>query len=138
MKQYHGITDDTLDYIEIDFNDVIKKKLSTIKTKAELKNLVWGENTELKSREGSCLTDNELDLPGYKLMAGDVRDVDIIVSKLKGTNVDGALPTLIITECILIYMRPDDTQGILKWTKEYFGEQGDLVYLNYEMITPDD
>ena len=71
-------------------------------------------------------------------MAGDVRDVDIIVSKLKGTNVNGALPTLIITECILIYMRPDDTQGILKWTKEYFGEQGDLVYLNYEMITPDD
>ena len=71
-------------------------------------------------------------------MAADARDVDIIVSKLKGTNVDGTLPTLIITECILIYMRPDDTESILKWTKEYFGEQGDLAYLNYEMINPDD
>ena len=90
------------------------------------------------NKEGSCLTDNELDRPGYKLMAADARDVDIIVNKLKGTNVDGTLPTLIITECILIYMRPDDTEGILKWTKEYFGERGDLAYLNYEMINPDD
>ena len=71
-------------------------------------------------------------------MAGDVRDADIIKGKLSGTGVDGSLPTLIMTECILIYMRQDDTQQVLTWTKDFFGSQGDLVYLNYEMINPDD
>ena len=139
LRQHHGITDATLDYIELDFSDVIKKKLQTIKSQDALKKLVWGEEaTTFGNREGSCLSDNELDAPGYKLIAGDVRDDDIMKGKLTGTNVDGSLPTLIITECILIYMRADDTHGVLRWTKEYFGEQGDLAYLNYEMINPDD
>ena len=56
-----------------------------------------------------CLNDSELDTPGYKLLAGDARDADILKAKLKGTGVDGSLPTLIMTECILVYMRADDT-----------------------------
>ena len=100
---------------------------------------MWGEDaTAIGNKEGSPLSDGELDAPGYKLLAGDVRDADIMKNKLKGTGIDGSLPTLIMTECILIYMRADDTQSILAWTKEYFGAEGDLAYLNYEMINPED
>ena len=54
-------------------------------------------------------------------MAGDVRDANINIDKLKRANVDGSLPTIIITECILIYMKAEESSGILQWTKEFFG-----------------
>ena len=77
------MTSTSLDYIEFDFNDVIKKKLQTIKGQDVLKNLVWGEDaTTFTNREGTCLSDNELDTPGYKLISGDVRDAGIMKSKL--------------------------------------------------------
>lgn len=53
-------------------------------------------------------------------------------------NVDPNLPTLIITECLLIYMSAEDTQGVLNWSMDFFGSQGQIAYVNYEMINPDD
>ena len=44
-----------------------------------------------------------------------------MMDKLKSANVDGSLPTLIITECILIYMKAEDSNTILDWTRKYFG-----------------
>ena len=76
--------------------------------------MVWGDDaTECKNKEGSTLGNDELDTPGYKLMAGDVRDANINIDKLKRANVDGSLPTIIITECILIYMKAEESSGIL-------------------------
>ena len=53
-------------------------------------------------------------------------------------GVDPDLPTLILTECLLIYMSSDDTQGVLNWTIDFFGQASETVYLSYEMINPDD
>lgn len=53
-------------------------------------------------------------------------------------NVDASLPTLVLTECLLIYMRSEDTQSVLNWTMDFFGQQGVLAFVNYEMINPDD
>ena len=53
-------------------------------------------------------------------------------------GVNPELPTLILTECLLIYMRAEDTSEVLSWTMDFFGAAGDLVYVNYEMINPND
>jgi len=53
-------------------------------------------------------------------------------------GVDPDLPTLVLTECLLIYMRAEDTSEVLNWTMRFFGGAGDLAYVNYEMINPDD
>ena len=45
---------------------------------------------------------------------------------------------MVITECLLIYMKGDDSKKILEWTRDFFGGESDIVYLNYEMINPDD
>ena len=34
--------------------------------------------------------------------------------------------------------RAEDTQQVLDWTIDFFGAAGDLAYVNYEMIKPDD
>jgi hypothetical protein len=43
---------------------------------------------------------------------------------------------MIITECLMIYMRGEESTAIYKWLREFF--VGDLVSLNFEMINPDD
>ena len=45
-------------------------------------------------------------------------------------------PVLILTECVLVYLKPDESRRILSFTKDYF--VGDRLLLNYEMIKPDD
>lgn len=45
-------------------------------------------------------------------------------------------PVLLLTECVLVYLMPDESKRILSFTKDYF--VGDRLLLNYEMIKPDD
>lgn len=47
-----------------------------------------------------------------------------------------SLPTLILTECVLVYLKPDESLKILHFLKDFF--TGDLALLNYEMINPHD
>lgn len=86
----------------------------------------------------STLSNDEIETDAYKVLQSDVRDGAIITNKLHRMGVDPALPTFILTECLLIYMRSDDTQSVLEWTIDFFGASGDLVYANYEMIKPED
>ena len=61
---------------------------------------------------------------GYKLFESDVRDSEIIKSKISAMGVDPSLPTLVVTECLLIYMRAQDTKQVLEWTIDLFGATG--------------
>lgn len=51
-------------------------------------------------------------------------------------KIDTSLPTLVLTECLLIYMKKEDSQQVLQWIASTF--TGDLAIANYEMINPDD
>lgn len=73
------------------------------------------------------------------MFAQDVKKTEELTEVLnKEYNVDGSLPTLILTECLLIYLKPQDSVNILKWTSEYFKNSDFLAILNYEMIEPFD
>lgn len=48
------------------------------------------------------------------------------------------VPTLVLTECLLIYLTPEDSRSILSLTNQYFHDSPFLGVLNYEMIGPDD
>ena len=95
--------DSKIDYIEIDFEHIVKRKVSIIKDKQQMRELV-----NLKEAQ-STLSNNEIETDSYKEMHSDVRDGAIIIEKLRRMGVDPALPTFILTECLLIYMRSDDT-----------------------------
>lgn len=134
LKNNDAGIDEKVDYIEIDFEHVVKKKVAIIKGKEELRDLVNFRETTPQA----TLSEHEIETDAYKLMHSDVRDGAIITDKLRRLNVDPALPTLILTECLLIYMQASDTQSVLDWTVDFFGASGDLAYVNYEMINPQD
>ena len=55
---------------------------------------------------------------------------------MEAVGFDRDAPTLVITECVLIYLKPEDTKNILGFIKDFI--RGDAAILNYEMINPSD
>ncbi len=45
-------------------------------------------------------------------------------------------PTLLLSECVLVYLKPEESKSILTFFKDHF--KGDLALVNYEMINPND
>ena len=80
--------------------------------------------------------DGDLIADGYKLFTCDVRDGDILTKKFDEHKIDRTLPTLLVTECLMIYMTGKDSTGVYNWIRDFF--TGDLASINYEMINPDD
>ena len=75
----------------------------------------------------------------YKLLAQDVRKTEEMTNKLiNDFQVDPKRPTLLLTECLLIYLKPEDSVNILKWAGNFFKESPILSIMNYEMIEPFD
>jgi len=134
LKRAHPDIDSKLDYIEIDFSHVVKRKATIIKDKAVLRELIAFRATP----RSATLAAHDIEADGYKLFESDVRDGAIIMEKLRSMSVQPELPTLVLTECLLIYMRSDETRAVLDWTMDYFGREGHIAFLNYEMINPDD
>ena len=135
LLQLYPELKDKLSYVEIDYDQVINKKIEVIKKNAELNKIVAGE--------AGLQNAYEIDLPKYKLFACDVRNTEQMSQKLQQVFGDQygnfkKSPTLVLTECLLVYLKAADTQKILKWCNSEFQESPFLSLLNYEMILPND
>jgi O-methyltransferase involved in polyketide biosynthesis len=53
-------------------------------------------------------------------------------------NIQNNVPTLIMTECLLCYLKNEDSDIILKWCNEFFAQSPFICLLNFEMIEPFD
>ncbi|KAJ3331960.1 hypothetical protein HDU76_001688 [Blyttiomyces sp. JEL0837] len=115
-------------YFEIDFPEITAKKARSISKAKALTNLIGeykigGGGTELHSSQ-------------YNLIGGDLRKWETdIVPKLKSLGFSESLPTMYISECVLVYLPPESSKSILTWcanaTRSSF-------FLTYEQIHPDD
>ena len=53
----------------------------------------------------------------YKLFSHDVRKTEELAKVLvEEFQVDPTRPTLLLTECLLIYLKPEDSVKIVKWS----------------------
>jgi hypothetical protein len=108
----------------MDYPDVVKRKVKLIKSKPILSDLI----------DQNCLgSDESIESVDYKLFIADVRDIAYVTEKL--STVEKQRPTLILTECLLIYMKATDSELILNGFASLFPS---VSFLNYEMIRPDD
>ncbi|KAG1702568.1 hypothetical protein DVH05_009517 [Phytophthora capsici] len=122
------------EYFELDFPDVTLQKVSTIKRRKQL-NAVLGleQAQEFSASVSSGYT--ELNVPGYHLLPCDLRDLDATKAKVEAAGIDRNLPTLFVSECVLIYMEAKFSQQLVSWASSYFD---DVNFALYEQILPDD
>lgn len=126
-----------LDFIEVDFDDVVRKKIKTINKNECLRNLLK-TFIEDKGSDEISITDDQVLAPSYKLISSDIRDEAIVKAKLTKMGVDPSLPTLVLTECLMIYLKGKESMAAFQYLRDFFGAKGDLVFLNYEMVNPTD
>ncbi|TXG62512.1 hypothetical protein EZV62_009506 [Acer yangbiense] len=115
-------------YVELDFKEVTSRKVSIIETCSVLKDKI-GATASISREKGEVLSDH------YKLLPVDLRDIQDLDNVISLANMDPSLPTFIIAECVLIYLDPDSSRGIVGWASKTFST---AVMFLYEQILPDD
>jgi len=116
----------TLKYFEIDYPKVIKQKANFIHGSEECKSLI----TDWKELENGNYSSTE-----YHLIGNDLRDVNRIEKNLIDHGLSRDIPTLFLSECVLIYINSNDSAQLLQWTSNFFTSS---MFIIYEMILPHD
>ncbi|KAM6166782.1 leucine carboxyl methyltransferase 1 [Erethizon dorsatum] len=118
-------------YFEVDFPTIVIRKLHNIKNKPALAEPI----VELHSADTLQMDGHMLDSKRYAIIGADLRDLPGLEEKLKKCNMNAQLPTLLITECVLIYMTPEQSANLIKWAANSFET---AMFINYEQVNMDD
>jgi len=118
-------------YVELDFPGVTAKKCFLIKRQKELVAGVaaGGEEGEIR------LSRTELHSTRYHLCAADLANTQEVEAKLQESGLDFSAPTLILAECVLVYINADKSEKLLQWLADKFTS---AVFLNYEQLNMGD
>ncbi|KAJ7074545.1 S-adenosyl-L-methionine-dependent methyltransferase [Mycena amicta] len=120
-------------YIELDFPEITTKKAMAIRKSKDL-SAVLGDVTI--SHGGTGLTSSN-----YHLLPVDLRlPPTATLAKLLASENDAilspTLPTLLLFECVLVYMTPEASSAVLRWFVDFFSaaESAALGSIVYEMF----
>uniref|UniRef100_A0A8C7F7L5 Leucine carboxyl methyltransferase 1 n=4 Tax=Salmoninae TaxID=504568 RepID=A0A8C7F7L5_ONCKI len=112
-------------YFEVDFPMIAARKIHNIKTKPPLsKPLI-----ETHSTDSLLLDGHSLDSDRYCIIGADLRDIPGLDDKLKKFHLNPELPTLFLSECVLVYMTPDQSSKLVNWASVTFHT---AMFVNYE------
>uniref|UniRef100_A0A5G2RE66 Leucine carboxyl methyltransferase 1 n=1 Tax=Sus scrofa TaxID=9823 RepID=A0A5G2RE66_PIG len=103
-------------YFEIDFPMIVMRNLHSIK----LKPLLSKPILDLHSEDTLQMDGHTLDSTRYAIIGADLRDIPELEEKLKKCNMNTQLPTLLVAECVLVYMTPEQSANLLKWAANSF------------------
>ncbi|KAK9830157.1 hypothetical protein WJX72_010045 [[Myrmecia] bisecta] len=117
-------------YIEVDFAEVTHKKANIIGSKEPLYKLLGlDKGGEIDAESGRIVTDQ------YCLLPADLRDLKALEAALTSVGFQPELPTFILSECVLVYMRSQDSDALVHWLGRRLPT---AVFVLYEQIKPDD
>uniref|UniRef100_A0A0B6YT44 Leucine carboxyl methyltransferase 1 n=1 Tax=Arion vulgaris TaxID=1028688 RepID=A0A0B6YT44_9EUPU len=116
-------------YVEIDFEQVTSKKCHFIKSKKQLLEALSGEDSEI------MISKSELHSANYHLVSADLRNIGHLETKLSASGIDQSLPTLFLTECVLVYIDVESTEKLIKWIADNFPT---AFFINYEQVNMTD
>lgn len=135
--RYFNLLKNKLDYnckyFEIDFPETTANKIKNIIQKSELKDLILNSNpnNQYKLLKGGTgfYSDN------YTILPGDLRDFDNIINDLYEYGYNNNAPTLIICECLFLYLEESVTNMLLKNIQDKLIQNYGLV-VSYDPINP--
>lgn len=74
---------------------------------------------------------SELHALDYHIIGTDLRNLNELNNKLSQCGVRFDLPTMFLTECVLVYMEQESSSLLLKWIAKKFD---DVFFINYEQV----
>ena len=123
---------ENISLFEIDFVDVVVRKAAMICNKNVMNKL------PVCAKSNSS---NDFAIPnGYKfgnlsLLSADLRSGDNLLQVLSLANADQNARTLIISECVLVYLNGNESQRLVRSISEFFSSS---LWFTYDMLNPHD
>ncbi|MEQ2222822.1 Leucine carboxyl methyltransferase 1 [Ilyodon furcidens] len=118
-------------FFEVDFPTVVARKIHSIKTKPPLSKPI----IDVHATDSLLLESHVLDSDRYCILGADLRDISSLDEKLKKFQLDPELPTLLFSECVLVYMTPSQSSNLVHWAAETFHT---AMFINYEQVNMSD
>ncbi|UJR36652.1 hypothetical protein I4U23_029369 [Adineta vaga] len=116
-------------FIDIDFPEVMKRKLALIEVRSRLSEQFEPIHT-FGSLDNFAVTNEK-----YSLIGVDMRDSLTLNTLLQTVKVDETKPTLLISEVVLTYMGRSSCNRVIQWILDFFQE---CILCTYEQVLPDD
>ena len=117
-------------YVELDQEMVVSRKCALIKSKPALLRALQPEGAQCVGLSGITAGEH-----GYRLLAADINNIPQVEGALAAAGFQPQDPTLLIAECVLVYLRPEASAALLSW----FGQRcPSAVMVAFEMCGPDD
>ncbi|GBG79665.1 hypothetical protein CBR_g29813 [Chara braunii] len=111
-------------FYEIDFLEVTSRKAGIIGATDALRSKLGG-NAVISKEQGE-VTSND-----YCLLPADLRDLTALNKVLDNAGFDPSLPTLVLAECVLIYLDPQASRSLIKWGAQKLST---AVFIIYEQM----
>jgi [phosphatase 2A protein]-leucine-carboxy methyltransferase len=111
-------------FVEMDFPAIVSRKVVTCQSKKILSDVI---------KEGGCTTSDSSGIYGkhYSIVGVDLRNIDDVGKKLADVGIQPDKPTMILTECVLVYMETSEARRILSWASGMFPT---ALFVNYEPV----
>jgi len=128
-------------YVEVDLPCVCERKRQLLLKKGgappRLPGLAedGGAADTAGSNVGTANTLSPLAAADDALVCADLADIDSLLTALASARFDPKLPTLVLIECVLVYMEPAAGSALLAFLAAHLP---DAACLAYDMIRPDD
>ena len=157
---------DNVRTFEVDFADIISKKLEIFRSVPAITTLLSGYDaaghkvtssttggeigkdatgsadraagcTKPSTIPSSCCSNPSVSTIGpLAFISQDLRNANTILTNLQECGFDGSLPTLILSECVLVYVHKEASLNLSTALAQLL--QGDALWMTYDMITPND
>lgn len=123
---------ESLSIVEVDFHDIIEKKCRIVLTESNL--------TKLLTPNQSLTLEESRIQSGYKcgpvsFVSVDLRDSKSLLDTFERLSLNRSLPTLVLTECVLVYLEKQATEALLDTIATYFEQ---AVWVSYDMCNCQD
>ena len=112
---------------EVDHVEVVTQKAGILSTIEGLTVNKLGENDFSIRIDGCSSTSSTL-----RLLGSDLKDAESVCSSLTEANINFEIPTLILTECVMVYMDKESCQKLSRSLVQMF--QGPAAWITYDMV----
>ncbi|XP_065347665.1 leucine carboxyl methyltransferase 1 [Cloeon dipterum] len=116
-------------FIELDFPTVTAKKCYAIKRNKTLLEQIHSEDGEVK------FSPTDLHAANYHLVGVDLRQLSEVQKKLADSEIDWNAPTLLLAECVLVYVEPEHIRSLLSFLSSKLPT---AYFINYEQVNMED
>jgi O-methyltransferase involved in polyketide biosynthesis len=121
--------DNKLTVYDVDFETVTSIKVKTVMENKELFDLLHAQ----KNEKPDPATQSALHTSAYHIIPADLRNLELLRDSLKKCDIDFSAPTLLLSECVLVYVETACADAIINWAGSSFT---DSIFMTYEQILP--